>query len=72
MTPRSLHARLIAAHDPVNKPALVKLYTEAADTANNLDASCFFLTHAYVFALDAGHPDAPRLYARLKAHGREA
>jgi len=72
MSGPGLNARLIAAHDPVNKPALVRLYTEAADSANDIDAACFFLTHAYVFALDAGHPDARTLHARLKAHGRES
>jgi len=67
-----LDARLIAAHEAGDKPALVTLYTEAADVANDVDAACFYLTHAYVFALDAGHPAAATLHARLVAQGRES
>ena len=63
---------MIAAHEAHDASALIRLYTKAADTANDLDASCFFLTHAYVFALEAGAPDARRLHARLVRHGREA
>lgn len=66
-----LDAALIAAHEKGDGPALVRLYTEAADQANDVDAECFFLTHAYVFALEAGAPEAVDLHARLKAHGRE-
>ena len=32
---------------------------------------CFFLTHAYIFALDVGDPRARALHLRLKAQGRE-
>ena len=67
-----LDARLIAAHEAGDKPALVTLYTEAADVANDVDAACFYLTHAYVFALDAGHPAVATLHARLVAQGRES
>ena len=47
---------------------------EAADTeeaAGDIDACCFYLTQAYVFALAGGLPEAGRLHARLLAHGRE-
>jgi len=70
MTP--LDARLLAAHAADDRRALVSLYTEAADHAETLDAACFFLTHAYVFALETGHPAGPTLHARLVAHGRES
>ena len=66
-----LHARMLAAHARPDPAALIALYTEAADAANDLDASCFFLTHAYVFALEAGAPQAPHLHRRLAVHGRE-
>lgn len=66
-----LNARMIAAHDAGDRQALVRLYTEAADAATDLDAACFYLTHAYVFALEAGAPQAPALRERLIAHGRE-
>ena len=67
----ALDARLLDAHDRRDQHALVGLYTEAADSANDLDAACFFLTHAYVFALELGDPRAAVLRARLVAQGRE-
>ena len=67
-----LNARMISAHEAQDRFALIKLYAEAADCANAVDASCFYLTHAYVFALEAGASEAAPLHARLKAHGREA
>jgi hypothetical protein len=66
-----LQARLLAAHEADDRVALIGLYTEAGDAANTLDAACFFLTHAYVFALEAGDPRAAAIHARLKAEGRE-
>jgi len=66
-----LHTRMLAAHHGPDRAALISLYTEAADCANDLDASCFFLTHAYVFALEAGAPQARHLHRRLSGHGRE-
>jgi len=67
-----LNARILAAHAAGDGAALVTLYTEAADQAPDADSCGFFLTHAYIFALEAGHADAPALHARLKADGREA
>ncbi len=70
----TLDQRLLAAHARGDHGTLVALYTEAADTAEDagrIDAACFYLTHAYVFALQEGVPAAARLHARLKAHGRE-
>lgn len=67
-----LHEQMLAAHAARDQKALISLYAAAADSANNLDAACFFLTHAYVFALEAGAPQARNLHARLKRHGREA
>ena len=67
-----LDTRLIAAHEAGDRRALIGLYAEAADRMNDLDAACFFLTHAYVFALEAGAPQASDLHAQLVKHGREA
>lgn len=71
----ALDAALIAAHAAGDGRALVRLYARAADQARdadgNVDAECFFLTQAYVFALQTGAPEASALHARLKAHGRE-
>lgn len=66
-----LDARLLEAHARDDHPALVTLYSEAADTARDADAIGFYLTHAYIFALELGHPDAASLHARLKETGRE-
>ncbi len=67
-----LDARLLRAHERQDKPALVALYTRAADAAQTEDAAGFYLTHAYVFALDCGHPQTKALHARLVAMGRES
>jgi hypothetical protein len=50
--------------------ALAALYAQAADRADDVDAACFYLTHAFVFALEEGLPEAADLNARLVAHGR--
>ena len=67
----ALDAALIDAHEAGDGWRLVRLYTEAADRANDVDAECFYLTHAYVFALETGAPEADALHARLRAYGRE-
>lgn len=67
-----LDAQMLAAHAAHDQSALIRLYTQAADQANSLDAACFYLTHAYIFALEAGAPVAHELHARLVQHGREA
>lgn len=66
----TLDQALLAAHQRKDGVALVTLYTQAADRADTLDASCFYLTHALVFALEWGLPEAATLNARLVAHGR--
>lgn len=66
-----LDAQMIAAHEAHDQTALIRLYTRAADEANSLDAACFYLTHAYIFALEAGSPETASLHARLVEHGRE-
>ena len=68
----ALDAALLAAHAADNREALTTLYVEAADQAEDRDIACFFLTQAYVFALEAGDGRAKDLHARLKAEGREA
>lgn len=70
----ALDAALIEAHRARDTPRLVSLYSQAADAAERdggIDACCFYLTHAYVFALACGAPEANALHARLLAHGRE-
>lgn len=67
----TLEAQLLAAHDIDDRYTLIQLYTQAADTSNDLDAACFFLTYAYIYALELGAPEAGTLHARLREHGRE-
>ena len=68
MTP--LDEWLLEAHERDDKPALVALYSEAAEAANSEEAQGFYLTHAYVFALDIGAAEAPALRQRLTDMGR--
>ncbi len=65
-----LDARLLEAHERDDRAALISLYAEAADQAKDEVASSFYLTHAFVFALEAGDARAGNLRARLKAMGR--
>lgn len=69
-----LESRLLAAHSAQDSRALIQLYTEAADareSQGDIDAMCFYLTHAFVFALELGAPERHRLQQRLWEHGRE-
>ena len=66
-----LDMALIEAHAQGDGLRLTRLYTEAADATSDPRAASFFLTHAYVFALETGHPDAADLRARLVAMGCE-
>ena len=68
---KSLDAQILAAHDACDIGALIGLYTQAADETANIDAACFYLTHAYVFALELGSPVTMSLRKRLTKHGRE-
>ncbi len=70
----ALDAALIKAHAADDREHLVSLYTKAADLAEasgDTDATCFYLTHAYVFALQAGDRRADNLHTRLVSYGRE-
>ncbi|SFR49233.1 hypothetical protein [Litoreibacter janthinus] len=66
----SLDAQLLAAHAAGDVDALITLYTRAADEAAKDVAQGFYLTHAYIFALEAGDARADGLAARLRAQGR--
>ncbi|MEM7668998.1 MAG: hypothetical protein AAF317_07570 [Pseudomonadota bacterium] len=74
MTPAELDRAILDGHASDDRPALVRLYATAADRAEasgDEDATCFFLTQAYVFALETGHDTVDDLHARLLRHGRE-
>ena len=68
---QSLERALLDAHDSGDKSALVTLYSRAAKDATTDVAQRFFLTHAYVFALDCGHADVDALKEQLVALGAE-
>lgn len=74
MTPDALNAALIKAHAAYDRLQLIALYKLAGDKREqdgDIDAACFYLTHAFVFALEEGADDAVALSQRLSAHGRE-
>lgn len=66
-----LNTRLLQAHEAGDIKALAKLYEQAADEQTNEDAASFFLTHAYVHALEANLPNVDSLRQRLINMGRE-
>ena len=67
----TLDHQLLEAHSANDTAALVTLYAQAADQTDTINAACFYLTHAYVFALERGDEAADVLRERLAAHGRE-
>lgn len=67
-----LNQRLLEAHATGDKAALVALYHEAAQGTVDPDVACFYLTQAYVFALETSHADTQQLHQLLKTAGREA
>ncbi len=71
---QDLNAQLLQAHEADDHNALVSLYAQVADqceAAQDVEATCFYLTQAFVFALDSDHPEARELNRRLVAYGRE-
>ena len=73
MTSDALDQALLDAHRRGALPDLVALYTQAGDkaeAANDIEAASFFLTHAFVYALELGAPEAAALNTRLVARGR--
>ena len=69
----NLNADLLQAHIESEPGRLAELYTRCADTAElhkDTNATCFYLTHALVYALDAGLDEQGVLVDRLKSYGR--
>ncbi|MCV2892851.1 hypothetical protein [Lentibacter sp. XHP0401] len=67
---KDLHSRLLSAHEHDDHEELIVLYTEAADQSNDVIKESFFLTHAFVFALEADDVRADGLRDRLHGMGR--
>lgn len=76
MTPdtATLDQALLAAHAAGAAELLPGLYARAAgmkaDTGD-IDAAAFYLTQAYVYALEAGDDAATNHHERLRGWGRE-
>ncbi len=68
---KDLDRRLLDAHARDDVPALVALYSEAAEQANDAEAAAFYLTHAHVFAMELGLAQAADLRSKLVEMGRE-
>ena len=71
--PAVLERELLAAHESGDGEALIGLYAVAADRAaasDDVDSAAFFLTHAWIFALERGDERAKALRARLANWGR--
>ena len=69
----SLNAALLDAHASQDNTLISSAYLEAADAAEidgDVERACFFLTHAWIYALEAGLPMAVTCHARLSALGR--
>ena len=67
----ALHEQLLLAHASDHRQSLVDLYIKAADAAdaeNDQDAARFYLTQAYVFALDTGSDKCDELRDQLSAY----
>ncbi|MBL4751638.1 MAG: hypothetical protein JKX71_13840 [Amylibacter sp.] len=74
MTLADLDAALLQAHADYDLDRLVTLYQKAGLScidANDVDAGCFYLTHAYIFALEAGTSKAREIHKVLVSYGRE-
>jgi hypothetical protein len=68
----NLDTALLAAHETGDLDALVGLYHQAATEAPAEDAAGFYLTHAYVFALEHGDRRAESIRAELIRLGRDS
>ena len=71
--PAQLESALLAAHSSGDSAALVELYSRAAKLAQeeqDTDRAGFYLTHAWIFALECGHCQADALREDLRAQGR--
>ena len=69
----ALERELLAAHESGDGSALIGLYAAAADKAeasDDIDSAAFFLTHAWIFALERDDKRAGALRARLASWGR--
>ena len=72
-SPDPLHVALLDAHASADHARLARLNVRAADAAErrgDTDEASFFLTQAWVFALQADLPEAAVIRERLGRWGR--
>jgi len=68
-----IDAQLLEAHAGGNLVDIAFHYARAADQSEkqgDTDRACFYLTHAWIFALEAGDPIADEHRSRLAGYGR--
>lgn len=74
MNDTKLQGELLIAHDSQDFATLSTLYSTAAfqfEAANDIDAACFYWTHAFVFALDADLEETVQIVSqKLAFYGR--
>lgn len=66
---------LLAAFKSGDRRRIMQLYWDQGQAqlaSGDEDAGCFYLVHAYVFALEEGAAEAEEIRAELKKRGREA
>ena len=69
-----LDGALIDAHSRDDNDALIGLYEQAglaSEKTGDEEGACFYFTHAYVFALEQGAPQAKQIKERLVSYGRD-
>lgn len=66
-------AELFSAIERGDQKALVEIYGSRARELeeSDLNAACFYMVNAYVYALELGGPDAEACYQFLLKYGRE-
>lgn len=68
-----LHRQLLEAHAAQDPRRLMALYAQAGanrESRGDTDAACFYLTHAYIYAMELDAPELAALQVRLAAYGR--
>ena len=69
-----LNAQVLAAHDSGDNATLVRIYQKLGndELANGHELEgAYFLTQAYVYALEGGLPEQHEIHKTLVALGRE-
>ena len=67
-----LDQALLDAHARDDRATLITLYQQAAQDAASEQARGFFLTQAFIYALECGDRQAETLRQRLAEMGRES